>query len=113
APIEVISLNDYSVQRVLSLEDFATSSTNLKSMAGMLTSHPWNSVELIETLIKMSDYGLFDEIRLLFERITKQSPEVVLLGLAQVKVKTLEYIASRALGSTTFNVLDWPLKLNT
>ncbi|CAG8523976.1 14374_t:CDS:10, partial [Acaulospora morrowiae] len=85
APAEMFSLSNYPVQKVLSLEDFATSSTNFKSMAGMLTSHPWNSVELIETLIKMADYGLFEEIRSLFDRITKQTPEVVCLGLAQVK----------------------------
>lgn len=85
APLETFNLNDYPVQKVLSLEDFANSSANLKSMAGLLTLNPWNSVELIETLIKMADTELYEEIKLLFEKFTKQTPEVVCLGLAQVQ----------------------------
>ncbi|CAG8680674.1 868_t:CDS:2, partial [Cetraspora pellucida] len=85
APLETFNLNDYPVQKVLSLEDFANSNANFKSMAGLLTSNPWNSVELIETLIKMADTELYEEIKLLFEKFTKQTPEVVCLGLAQVQ----------------------------
>ncbi|CAG8600350.1 5032_t:CDS:2 [Diversispora eburnea] len=85
APLEVFNINDYPVKKVLSLEDFATASANLKSVAGVLTSHPWNSLELVETLIKLADSELFEEIRSLFEKATKQTPEIVCLGLAQVQ----------------------------
>ncbi len=86
APPEVFNINDYPVQKVLSMEDFATSNANLKSMSGMLTANPWNSVELIDTMIKMADTDLFEEVRQLFERAAKQTPEVMCLGLAQVQV---------------------------
>jgi CCR4-NOT transcription complex subunit 1 len=86
APPEVFNINDYPVQKVLSMEDFATSNANLKSMSGMLTANPWNSVELIETMIKMADTDLFEEVRQLFERAAKQTPEVMCLGLAQIQV---------------------------
>ena len=66
------------------MEDFVTS--NPKSMSGMLTANPWNSVELMETMIKMADTDLFEEVRQLFERAAKQTPEVMCLGLAQIQV---------------------------
>ncbi|CAG8494332.1 7474_t:CDS:10 [Funneliformis mosseae] len=85
APPEIFNINDYPVQKVLSMEDFATSNANLKSMSGMLTTNPWNSVELIDTMIKMADSNFFEEVRQLFERAAKQTPEVMCLGLAQVQ----------------------------
>ncbi|CAB4419785.1 unnamed protein product [Rhizophagus irregularis] len=85
APPDIFNINDYPVQKVLSTDDFATSNANLKSMSGMLTANPWNSVELIEAMIKMADTDLFEEVRQLFERASKQTPEVMCLGLAQVQ----------------------------
>nr|CAG8466511.1 6213_t:CDS:10 [Entrophospora candida] len=82
---DAFNINDYPVQKVLTIDDFPNSPTNSKSLSEMLTSCPWNSLELIETLIKMADTDLFEDVRVTFELSIKQAPELICLGLVQIQ----------------------------
>ncbi|CAG8526473.1 8493_t:CDS:10 [Ambispora leptoticha] len=84
APIEIFNINEMHTRRVLTMEDFVTSGANVKSLAPMLTSQSWNSLDFIETLIKLADSEFFEKVRDLFDKASKQTPELVVLGLAQV-----------------------------
>ncbi|KAG9303880.1 hypothetical protein G9A89_005790 [Geosiphon pyriformis] len=85
APVEVFSINDVRTRRVLTVDSFATSGANVKSLAPMLTSQPWNSLDFIETLIKLADTELYEKVRDLFDGASKQTPELIVLGLARVQ----------------------------
>ncbi|CAG8484093.1 12574_t:CDS:2 [Ambispora gerdemannii] len=84
APVEIFNINEMRTRRVLTMEDFVTSGANVKSLAPMLTSQSWNSLDFIETLIKLADSEFFEKVRDLFDKASKQTPELVVLGLAQV-----------------------------
>lgn len=49
----------------------------------------WNSLDLIETLLELSESQHYTTIRNMFENPIKQCPELLLLGLAQTKVQNL------------------------
>ncbi|CAJ0847288.1 16872_t:CDS:10 [Entrophospora sp. SA101] len=79
------NINDYPIQKVLTTNDFPNSLTHLKSLPGILTSCPWNSLELVETLIRMADSDLHEDVKVTFELSIKQAPELICLGLAQIQ----------------------------
>lgn len=57
-----------------------------RSLANLLTSN-WNSLELIETLVKLAETDVVADIKNVLLRGAEQFPEIVCLALAQLKVR--------------------------
>lgn len=67
-------------------DDGVELNANMKAMAVTLSAHKWNSVGLFETLVSFHDTEMAGDLRLLLEKMSKMSAELVLLGLLQVEV---------------------------
>ena len=54
------------------------------SMTRELNS-PWNSLDLLETLLALSESDMHEEVKRIFEFASQQEASLVLLGLAELK----------------------------
>ncbi|KNC97024.1 CCR4-NOT core subunit CDC39 [Spizellomyces punctatus DAOM BR117] len=77
---ELFSLNQTTLKRVVPLD----ASNSARAAIPSLATQAFNSVELIETLILLSEGPLYEDVKVLFEQGVQQSPELLLLGFAQV-----------------------------
>ncbi|TPX41510.1 hypothetical protein SeLEV6574_g06049 [Synchytrium endobioticum] len=50
-----------------------------------LVNQPWNSLDLLETLLALSESEMYEEVERIFDFASQQAPEVILLGLAELK----------------------------
>ncbi|RKO89373.1 hypothetical protein BDK51DRAFT_32336, partial [Blyttiomyces helicus] len=81
---EVFSLNQGgSARRVIPLDG---SNGAARAVIPALGNQAWNSLDLLESLVLLSDGPLYDEAKTLFELGAQQSPELILLGLAQLPI---------------------------
>ncbi|KAJ3415017.1 hypothetical protein HDV05_005662 [Chytridiales sp. JEL 0842] len=58
----------------------------LKTPLAALLNQPWNSLELIDSLLRLSESEVHDEVKAFLELASQQSPELLLLGLSQLPV---------------------------
>ncbi|KAJ3299964.1 hypothetical protein HK104_005661 [Borealophlyctis nickersoniae] len=80
---ELFSLNQIATRRVVTL-DGANNAARLIIPA--LGNQAWNSLDLIETLVGLSDGALHEDVKAIFESASQQSPELILLGFAQLSI---------------------------
>ena len=75
---ELFNLNP-NMRRVLNESAF-------KLLPVSFANQPWNSIELIESLITASESEIYDDVKSFLEYSSQQSPEFLLLGLSQIPV---------------------------
>ncbi|KIY43711.1 Not1-domain-containing protein [Fistulina hepatica ATCC 64428] len=77
-------------RRVVTVEDVATASPTIKSLAANVQGCTWNSLDLFEVLVKAADAIKAEEIRQcireMLDKAIKISAELVHMGLLQVNV---------------------------
>ncbi|KAJ3332113.1 hypothetical protein HDU76_001257 [Blyttiomyces sp. JEL0837] len=70
-----------SMRRVIS---DPASVTSIKTISSTFLNQPWNSLDLIETLVSISESELYEDVKVFLEFSSQQSPELMLLGLSQI-----------------------------
>lgn len=71
--------------KILTVESLANVVPSTKAVAVTWVSQPWNSADLIATLIQLADVESDDGAKHLLDLASRQSTELVLLGLVMVK----------------------------
>ncbi|KAJ3055880.1 hypothetical protein HK097_008877 [Rhizophlyctis rosea] len=80
---ELFSLNQTAPRRVVTLEG---ANSAARVLIPALGNQAWNSLDLIETLILLSEGPLYEDVKAVFENASQQAPELLLLGLAQLTI---------------------------
>ncbi|KAJ3039081.1 hypothetical protein HDV00_012639 [Rhizophlyctis rosea] len=80
---ELFSLNQTAPRRVVTLEG---ANSAARVLIPALGNQAWNSLDLIETLVLLSDGPSYEEVKSLLESASQQSPELLLLGFAQLTI---------------------------
>lgn len=74
-------------RRTVTVDDVAGASPTIKALAANVQGHTWNSLDLIETLVKLGDSDVTDTktcVRELLDKGVRISAELVHMGLLQV-----------------------------
>ncbi|KAJ3175056.1 hypothetical protein HDU87_006452 [Geranomyces variabilis] len=79
---DLFSMNQTIAKRVVPLDVAASA----RSVIPSLVTQSFNCLELIETLITLSDGHLYEEVKSILDFAVQQSPELMLLAFAQVTV---------------------------
>lgn len=76
-------------RRTVTVEDVAGASPTIKALAANVQGHTWNSLDLIEALVKLGDSEVPEtrsSVRELLDKAVRISAELVHMGLLQVPV---------------------------
>ncbi|KAG8924028.1 hypothetical protein FRC03_007397 [Tulasnella sp. 419] len=76
-------------RRIVTVDDVATASPTIKALAANVQGHTWNSLDLIEILVRLGDEenpDLRNLVRDVLDKAVKISAELVHMGLLQVPV---------------------------
>lgn len=79
-------------RRTVTVDDVAGASPTIKALAANVQGHTWNSLDLIETLVKLGDLEVAEtrtSVRELLDKGVRISAELVHMGLLQVPVRDL------------------------
>ncbi|KAI6129122.1 Not1-domain-containing protein [Pisolithus croceorrhizus] len=74
-------------RRIVTVDDVATASPTIKSLAANVQGHTWNSLDLFEVLVRLADSDNPDirtQVREMLDKALKISAELVHMGLLQV-----------------------------
>ncbi|KEI41517.1 uncharacterized protein L969DRAFT_58634 [Mixia osmundae IAM 14324] len=92
-PADVGTLS--ATRKAVSIDDAANASATARSLAANAQTSPWNNLDLLQTLSKLSEASgsisgasatdLNDRVQDLFERGVKTDPDVILIGLMQLE----------------------------
>ncbi|KAG8914689.1 hypothetical protein FRC00_011472 [Tulasnella sp. 408] len=104
-------------RRTVTVDDVAGASPTIKALAANVQGHTWNSLDLIETLVKLGDLDVAETktcVRELLDKGVRISAELVHMGLLQVPITAhffgsliqYELINSTPLGIAVRFVLD-------
>lgn len=79
-------------RRVVTVDDVATASPTIKTLAANVQSHTWNSLDLFEVLVRLGssengDIRAF--VREMLDKAVRISADIVHMGLLQVPVSSL------------------------
>lgn len=75
--------------RIVTVDDVANASPTIKSLAANVQGHTWNSLDLFEVLVRLSDSESPDVrnfVREMLDKAVKISAELVHMGLLQAPV---------------------------
>lgn len=88
-PLETFTFVALPGRRVVTVDDVASASPTIKTLAAGVQGSSWNSLDLIETVANIADTDAPD-VRMaateLLEKAVKASAELVLMGLIQLPV---------------------------
>jgi CCR4-NOT transcription complex subunit 1 len=76
-------------RRIVTVDDVAVASPTIKALAANVQGHTWNSLDLIDTLVRMGDSENADIrhcVREMLDKGVRISAELVHMGLLQVPV---------------------------
>lgn len=76
-------------RRVVTVDDVASASPTIKSLAANVQGHTWNSLDLFEVLVRLGDSESADirnSVRDMLDKAVKISADIVHMGLLQVPV---------------------------
>lgn len=78
-------------RRVVTVDDVATASPTIKTLAANVQSHTWNSLDLFEVLVRLGssengDVRVF--VREMLDKAVRISADIVHMGLLQVPVRS-------------------------
>ncbi|KAI5983751.1 Not1-domain-containing protein [Pisolithus albus] len=74
-------------RRIVTVDDVATASPTIKSLAANVQGHTWNSLDLFEVLVRLADSDnpeIRTQVREMLDKALKISAELVHMGLLQV-----------------------------
>lgn len=77
------------------MDDVANASPTIKSLAANVQGHTWNSLDLFEVLVRLSDSDSPDIrnfVREMLDKAVKISAELVHMGLLQAPVRSLLFV---------------------
>lgn len=80
-PTDSFNFTECKVRKVVTAE-IVSQNRNLQALLGST----WNCIELIETFVGLAETEQANEVKNLLVRGAEQAPEIVCLGLAQIKV---------------------------
>lgn len=81
--------------RIVTVDDVANASPTIKSLAANVQGHTWNSLDLFEVLVRLSDSDSPDIrnfVREMLDKAVKISAELVHMGLLQAPVRSLLFV---------------------
>ena len=90
-PADTFSFVHLPGRRVVTVDDVATASPTIKSLAANVQSSTWNSLDLFELLVRLDDHEspeVKSFVREMLDRAVRVSAELVHMGLLQVPVRT-------------------------
>ena len=76
-------------RRIVSTEDIPVTSPSIKALAANVQVHTWNSLDLFEVLVRLSESESMEVrafVREMLDKAVKISAEIVQMGLLQVTV---------------------------
>ena len=77
-------------RRIVTVDDVASASPTIKALAANVQGHTWNSLDLIETLVRLGDVESPEVkqcVREMLDKAVKISAELIHMGLLQVSVR--------------------------
>lgn len=80
---DVLSLVACSERTVISLDDFAQTSAQVRSAAARLVNEQLNSLDLFDCVIDLSDTAVAEDVKVFMQTMVNKHHELVFLGLAQ------------------------------
>ncbi|KAI9310521.1 CCR4-Not complex component, Not1-domain-containing protein [Dichotomocladium elegans] len=90
APTDIIRLVASSERKVISTDDFAESSSHVRTLAQQLYDDQLNSLDLIECVLDLAETAVADDVKTFIEMMVNKTPELVFLGFLQAKtIKTV------------------------
>ncbi|KAJ3214619.1 hypothetical protein HDU67_001427 [Dinochytrium kinnereticum] len=57
-----------------------------KALFNAIINQPWNNLDLLDTFMRLSEKELYEDVKVFLELSFQHSPELILLGLAQLAV---------------------------
>lgn len=84
--------------RIVTVDDVANASPTIKSLAANVQGHTWNSLDLFEVLVRLSDSESPDVrnfVREMLDKAVKISAELVHMGLLQAPVRSPLFVRWR------------------
>lgn len=85
APLSIFNITDFGGPTVLCADDYVSAAPNLKNLAAQLETSPWNSLELLQTSLRLlSDEAAAADTKQFLEAAGKLTPELIFLGCIQL-----------------------------
>lgn len=88
ATTDLLDLNGAAITKVIPDELISVLPVSMRQAASQLASQQLNCLDLIDTLIGLVGTAATDDIKVLMDRLAIQSPELLMIGLAQIQVNT-------------------------
>ncbi|KAI8149734.1 CCR4-Not complex component, Not1-domain-containing protein [Fennellomyces sp. T-0311] len=86
APLEVLDLaNNPTITNVIRPVHIMGLHATVRPIAMRLAASQLNCVEIISVILDLAESSSSDDVRVLLDRLTLQTPELLLLGLAQIQ----------------------------
>ena len=86
ASTDIISLVSCSERKVIEPDDFANSTTHVRTQAAQLCNEQLNSLDLFDCVLDLSETVVVDDVKVFVEMMVNTCPELVFLGFIQAKV---------------------------
>ncbi|KAF8342118.1 uncharacterized protein EI90DRAFT_3032174 [Cantharellus anzutake] len=86
-PNDTFNLVSLPGRRIFTVDDVAGASSTIKALVANVQGHTWNSLDLIETLVRLGDSdtpNVAQYVRKMLEKAVEISAELVCMGLLQV-----------------------------
>jgi CCR4-NOT transcription complex subunit 1 len=87
SPRDVFDLNALTLRKILTAEHLIAVPPATRSVAMTWLASPWNSLDLLETLLILADAETGDDAKQLLDLASRQSTELITLGLCMIKVR--------------------------
>lgn len=91
-PADTFNFVNLPGRRIVTVDDVASASPTIKTLAANVQGHTWNSLDLFEVLVRLADSESVDIrncVREMLDKAVKISAELVHMGLLQVPVRTI------------------------
>lgn len=88
-PADTFNFVSLPGHRIVTVDDVANASPTIKSLAANVQGHTWNSLDLFEVLVRLSESDSIDVrnfVREMLDKAVKISAELVHMGLLEVPV---------------------------
>lgn len=90
-PADTFNFVSLPGRRIVTVDDVASASPTIKTLAANVQGHTWNSLDLFEVLVRQADSESADVrtfVREMLDKAVKISAELVHMGLLEVPVSS-------------------------
>jgi len=97
-PADTFNFVQLPGHRIVTVDDVSIASPTIKSLAANVQGQTWNSLELFQVLVRLSDsesQEIRNCVREMLDKAIKISAEIVHMGLLQVSVSTMFCVDKR------------------